>query len=94
MKYRLYQINISPIRFWCDSSHRTKTREYIVTIRTGEARNSTSRYKTSRHCVAYLDFLGGTGIISYDDQNKYLNTTNMISEDAVRESKMFAKTSL
>lgn len=62
-----------------------------MTIRTGEARFPSTNYKTSQHCVAYLDFLGGTNIILHDDQNKHLNIINMIFDDALDESKMIAK---
>lgn len=62
-----------------------------MTLRTGDARNPRTQYKTSRYCVAYLDFLGGTEIILHDDQNKHLNIINMIFEDALRESEMIAK---
>ena len=62
-----------------------------MTLRTGDARNPSTQYKTSQYGVAYLDFLGGTEIILHDDQNKHLNIINMIFEDALRESKMIAK---
>ena len=62
-----------------------------MTIRTGDARFPSTNYKTSQHCVAYLDFLGGTNIILHDDQNKHLNIMNMIFDDALHESKMIAK---
>lgn len=62
-----------------------------MTIRTGDARFPSTNYKTSQHCVAYLDFLGGTNIILHDDQNKHLNIINMIFDDALDESKMIAK---
>lgn len=61
-----------------------------MTQRTGDARFPRTNYKTSRHCVAYLDILCGTDIILHDDQNKHLNIINMIFEDALVESKMFA----
>ena len=59
-----------------------------MTQRTGGARFPSTKYKTSQHCVAYLDFLGGTDIILHDDQDKHLNIINMIFEDALNESKM------
>lgn len=62
-----------------------------MTIRTGDARFPSTNYKSSQHCVAYLDFLGGTNIILHDDQNKHLNIMNMIFDDALHESKMIAK---
>lgn len=62
-----------------------------MTKRTGDARFPRTNYKTSRHCVAYLDFLGGTGIILHDDQNKHLNIINMIFEDAKQESQIFSQ---
>lgn len=62
-----------------------------MTLRTGDARNPSTKYKTSRYCVAYLDFLGGTDIIRHDDQNKHLNIINMIFADALSESKIFAR---
>lgn len=61
-----------------------------MTQRTGEARFPRTNYKTSRHCVAYLDILGGKNIICNDEKNEHLNTINMIFEDALRESKIFA----
>lgn len=61
-----------------------------MTQRTGDARFPRTNYKTSRHCIAYLDILGGTDIILHDDQNKHLNIINMIFEDALGESKMFS----
>lgn len=60
-----------------------------MTLRTGDARFPRTNYKTSRYCVAYLDFLGGTDIIRHDDQNKHLNIINMIFEDAKKESQIF-----
>lgn len=62
-----------------------------MTIRTGDAKFPSTNYKTSQHCVAYLDFLGGANIILHDDQNKHLNIMNMIFDDALHESKMIAK---
>lgn len=62
-----------------------------MTKRMGEARFPRTDYKTSKYCVAYLDFLGGTDIILHDDQNKHLNIINMIFEDAKQESKIFAR---
>lgn len=62
-----------------------------MTKRTGGAILPRTEYKTSPHCVAYLDFLGGTDIILHDDQNKHLNTVNMILEDVLAESKIFAR---
>lgn len=62
-----------------------------MTQRTGDARFPSTNYKTTRHCVAYLDFLGGTDFILHDDQNKHLNIINMIFEDALAEAKMCAK---
>lgn len=61
-----------------------------MTQRTGDARFPRTNYKTSRHCVAYLDILGGKNIICNDEKNEHLNTINMIFEDALRESKIFA----
>lgn len=61
-----------------------------MAIRTGNARNPSTNYKTSKYCVAYLDILGGRRIIYNDDKNYHLNKINMIFEDALRESKIFA----
>ncbi len=65
-----------------------KKKGHIMTKRTGDARFPSTKYKTSQHCVAYLDFLGGADIILHDDQDKHLNIINMIFEDALNESKM------
>ena len=62
-----------------------------MTLRTGDARFPRTNYKTSRYCVAYLDFLGGTDIIRHDDQNKHLNIINMIFEDAKKAEKVYKK---
>lgn len=61
-----------------------------MTIRTGNARFPKTNYKTSRHCVAYLDMLGGKNVICNDTQSEHLNKINMIFYDALEESKMFA----
>ena len=62
-----------------------------MTQRTGDARFPRTNYKTSRHCVAYLDILGGKNIICTDDKNEHLNKISMIFEDALGESKMFSE---
>lgn len=61
-----------------------------MTQRTGDARFPRTNYKTSKHCIAYLDILGGKNIICNDDKNEHLNKINMIFEDALCESKIFA----
>lgn len=61
-----------------------------MTRRAGDARFPRTNYKTSRHCIAYLDILGGKNIICNDDKNEHLNKINMIFEDALDESKIFA----
>ena len=60
-------------------------------IRTGDARFPSTKYKTSRHCIAYLDMLGGKNVICNDTQSEHLNKINMIFYDALEESKMFAE---
>lgn len=62
-----------------------------MTIRTGDARFPSTKYKTSRHCIAYLDMLGGKNVICNDTQSEHLNKINMIFYDALEESKMFAE---
>ena len=62
-----------------------------MTQRTGDARFPRTNYKTSRHCVAYLDILGSKNIICTDDKNEHLNKISMIFEDALGESKMFSE---
>ena len=63
---------------------------FLMTKRTGGMYYPKTNYKTSRHCVAYLDLLGGKNIILNDNKSEHLNKINMIFEDALRESKMFA----
>lgn len=57
-----------------------------MTVRTGKMRNPQTDYKTSRHCVAYLDILGGKNKICADKDNTFLNTLNMVFQDAVEET--------
>ena len=57
-----------------------------MTIRTGNMRNPQTNYKTSRHCVAYLDILGGKNKICADKDNTFLNTLNMVFQDAIEET--------
>ncbi|WP_428044076.1 hypothetical protein [Candidatus Avelusimicrobium faecicola] len=61
-----------------------------MTQRTGDARFPRTNYKTSQHCIAYLDMLGGKNVICNDPQSEHLNKINMIFYDALEESKMFA----
>ena len=61
-----------------------------MTERTGGERFPKTHYQTSRYCIAYLDMLGGADVICQDDKCEHLNTINMIFEDALRESKLFA----
>lgn len=60
-----------------------------MTKRVGGTRSPSTHYETSRHCIAYLDILGGTNIINKDEKNEHLNNINMIYCDAINESKMF-----
>ena len=57
-----------------------------MTVRTGNMRNPQTNYKTSRHCVAYLDILGGKNKICADKDNTFLNTLNMVFQDAIEET--------
>ena len=49
-----------------------------MTQRTGDARFPRTNYKTSQHCIAYLDMLGGKNVICNDPQSEHLNKINMI----------------
>lgn len=62
-----------------------------MTQRTAGAMFPSTHYKTSRHCLAYLDILGGKSIICNDNTNKHLNTISMIFNDALEDSKLFAR---
>lgn len=62
-----------------------------MTKRTGDARFPSTKYKTSQHCVAYLDFLGGKNIIYNDNGSEHLNKINMIYSDARRKSKIYSE---
>ena len=57
-----------------------------MAIRTGKMRNPQTNYKTSRHCVAYLDILGGKNKICADKDNTFLNILNMVFQDAIEET--------
>ena len=57
-----------------------------MAIRTGAERNPQTNYKTSRHCVAYLDILGGKNKIYNDNNHEFLNLLNMIYKDAFEEA--------
>jgi hypothetical protein len=57
-----------------------------MAIRTGKMRNPQTSYKTSKHCVAYLDILGGKNKICADKDNTFLNTLNMVFQDAIEET--------
>ena len=58
----------------------------FMPLRTGDLRNPQTNYKTSIHCVAYLDILGGKNKICADKDNTFLNTLNMVFQDAVEET--------
>ncbi len=58
-----------------------------MTIRTGAMRNPQTNLATSRYCVAYLDILGGKNKIINDKNNVFLNTLNMVFQDAIKETK-------
>ena len=63
-----------------------------MAIRTGAMRNPQTNYKISRHCVAYLDILGGKNKIYNDNNHEFLNLLNMIYEDAIEETRfIFSK---
>ena len=57
-----------------------------MAIRTGAMRNPQTNYKTTRHCVVYLDILGGKNKICDDKDNTFLNTLNMVFQDAIEET--------
>ena len=57
-----------------------------MTTRVGTTRNPQTNYKTSEHCVAYLDILGGKNKIYNDNNHEFLNLLNMIYEDAIEET--------
>ncbi len=57
-----------------------------MVIRTGITRNPSTNYKTSKHCVAYLDILGTKNKIYEDNDGKFLNYLNMLCKDAISEA--------
>ena len=58
-----------------------------MAIRTGVMRNPQTNFKTSRHCVAYLDILGGTNKMYSDENHEILNKLNMVFSDSMEESR-------
>lgn len=59
-------------------------------MRTGYTRYPLTNFKTTTHCIAYLDILGGKNNICTDSEHKFLNFLNMLYEDAIFESQVFA----
>lgn len=57
-----------------------------MVTRTGYTRFPSTNYKTSKHCVAYLDILGSTNKIREDKDGEFLNCLNMLCEDAISEA--------
>lgn len=66
-----------------------------MSIRTGKMRNPQTNYKTSRHCVAYLDILGGTNKMYSDKNHEILNKLNIVFSDSIEESRdLFGKNTI
>ena len=57
-----------------------------MTKRTDLMRLPSTNYKTTKHCVAYLDMLGTKGKICEDNDSKFLNYLNMIYYDAINQA--------
>ena len=57
-----------------------------MTKHTGLTRFPSTNYKTTKHCVAYLDMLGAKRKICEDTDSKFLNYLNMIFGDAIKEA--------
>ena len=57
-----------------------------MTKHTGLTRFPSTNYKTTKHCVAYLDMLGAKRKICEDTDSKFLNYLNMILGDAIKEA--------
>lgn len=57
-----------------------------MVTRTGYTRFPSTNYKTSKHCVAYLDILGSKNKIYEDKNADFLNYLNMFCKDAISEA--------
>jgi len=57
-----------------------------MVTRTGYTRFPSTNYKTSKHCVAYLDILGTKNKIYEDKNADFLNHLNMFCKDAISEA--------
>ena len=57
-----------------------------MTKHTGLTRFPSTNYKTTKHCVAYLDMLGAKRKICEDTDSKFLNYLNMIFGDVIKEA--------
>lgn len=56
-----------------------------MTIRCGGARYPNTTYKTTQHCIAYIDLLGGANKICLDKTCEFLNYLNMFMDDVNSE---------